>query len=75
MILDKKRQEIKRLEKLSQSPPPKRYRKQRSRSGSKSSGKTPRSVLSTSSHERWTNTRARQSKQWDSENGMLISEK
>ena len=60
--LNRRKEEIKRLERISRSPSP---LKKRSASRPKSG------IKRNLSHERWTNCYARKSIEWDSEDGML----
>ena len=79
--LMRKREEIKRLERISESPPPKRARRTRSRSADQKRRPIEKPVAKEqqdANHHEWTEAYARKSIQWDSadcvpEQEMLLS--
>ena len=74
----KKQEEIKRLERISESPPPKRERRNRSRSADQKRRPIDKPVSKEqqdAKHHEWTNVYARKTKYWDSADGMLEQER
>lgn len=70
-----KKEEIKRLKRISRSPSFRRVARPRSKSRSASVGKKRPFMGGEKNHERWTNCYARKSVEWDSRDAILERER